>query len=72
MVVDSGSIVRKISLKFEVYFMSGYLRMTLSKESSNDWDPFLIDRGPFLIVLQALVGKTKRLNECDPVTWLGL
>lgn len=45
--------------------MSGLLRMTLSKESSNDQDPFLV-------VLQALVGKTKRLSECDPVTRLGL
>lgn len=52
--------------------MSGFLRMALSKESSNDWDPFLIDRGLFLIALQALVGKTQRLNKCDPVTWLGL
>lgn len=72
MVVESGSMVRKISLKFEVYFRSGFLRMTLFKESSNDRDPFLIDGGLFLIVLQALVGKTQRLTKCDPVTWSGL
>lgn len=71
MVVESGFMVRKILLKFEVYFKSGFLRMTLSKESSNDWD--LPDwQGPLPDSPSGIGGQDSKAKRVWPVTWLVL